>query len=324
MPRREVPKQPRKIEESRKGRVYWKPGNPHPLDILREDLDQLKGQLPDLLTSLLSTAQQTVASLEAILSATAENDDLVAPFSQADHATRKIIIDRFNNRKHLSHLLLAWDCQRYKRLLGRLQTIQAALTLANDLLAAEETLSQEFLASWKGAREELPPEELPSEESSEAPTERTREELRVQGLDEPLTPVVSSVDQARQILRDFEARLPDLRRQLATGTGWFEVFFVPKRRYKAEVIAYAKALKASRKHQIPIPPEVEQAVHLEVRRLVQAGISDFPRELRLEVYDIVEVGPYAKYRWTEGKQTYTISLGLLDDYPPYPFVPQGF
>jgi hypothetical protein len=325
MPRKYIPKEPRRIEEKRKGRVYWQPGEEHPLDILRDDLQQLKDQLPDLLHQLLATAQQTVTRLEEILSATGEGDDFIDSFSQGDRAVRLEIVNRFSDRKHLEHLLLAFSTQRHKRLLGRLQTIQAALTLANDLLAAEETLSQEFLATGTQSQEQEE-EPLPKPKHS-APTNLTRGELRMRGLDEPLTPIVSSVDQARQILRNFEAHLPDLRRQLATGQGWFEVFFVPKRHYKAAVIAYDEALEALRKHKTPIPPEIESAIHPEVARLIRAGVTkhtDFPKELRLEVFDIVKVGPYAKYRWTEGKQTYTISLGLLDDYPPFPFVPEGF
>jgi hypothetical protein len=103
----------------------------------------------------------------------------------------------------------------------------------------------------------------------------------MQGLDEPLTPIVSSVDQCRQILRNFEARLPDLRRQHSTGQGWFEVFSVPKRHSKKEVVAYADALIAWRKHKTPIPPEIRSAVHPEVARLIRAGTTDFPSELRL-------------------------------------------
>lgn len=321
MPRKYIPKEPRRIEKSITGRVYWQPGEEHPLDVLRDDLQQLKGQLPDLLQQLLATAQQTVTRLEEILAATSDSDDFLYSFSQADRTARKIIVDRFSNRKHLEHLLLAWSCQRYKRMLGRLQTIQAALTLASDLLAAEETLSQEFLTTWQNTQEQ---EEEQEEKPRATHANLSRAELRVQGIDEPLAPVVSEVDQARQLLRDFEARLPDLRRQLTTGQGWFEVFHVPKRHFKPTVVAYAKALQALEERKIPIPTEIEQAVHPEVRQLIQAGVSKFPKELRLEVYDIAYVGPYVKYRWTEGKQTYTISLGLLDDYPPFPFTPQGF
>ena len=329
----------RKIEIPQRGRVYWKPGQEHPLDVLYEEEDKVKGQLPGLLEELLSTAQQTTIRLNGILEAARESDDLALLFSEADRKAHHLIVDRFHNRKHYSHLHAAFSVQRYKRLLGRLKTIQAALTLANDLLGAEETLSQEFLATWRQSRqeeaettEEALPQDAQTDEpqrsetdGQEAPQQTlTKEELRVQGLDQPLTEIVSSVDQSRKHLRDFEARLPDLRRQLATGQGWFEIFSVPKRHYKPEVIAYAKALKLERKRKVPIPTEIASAIHPDVARLIQAGVEKFPTELREEVYNITKVGPYVKYRWLEGGRTYTISLGLIDDYPPYPFVPEGF
>lgn len=319
-------KGPRKIEKSETGRVYWKPGKAHPLDVLYEEVDQIKAQLPGLLEELLSTAQQTTIRLNGMLEAARESNDLAALFSEADRQAHHLIVDRFHNRKHYDHLHAAFTLQRYKRLAGRLKTIQAALNLASDLLGAEETLSQEFLTTWRNSQQEEPQgtEEKAEETPLTTQPQLTKEELRVQGLDLPLTEIVSSVDQAREMLRSFEARLPDLRRQLTTGQGWFEIFTVPKRHYKPEVIAYAKALTAWAKKKIPIPPEVEQALNPKVRRLIEAGAEDVPKELRLEVYDIVEVGPYAKYRWTEDGHTYTISLGLIDDYPPHPFVPEGF
>ena len=49
-----------------------------------------------------------------------------------------------------------------------------------------------------------------------------------------------------------------------------------------------------------------------------------PKSLREEIYDITHLGPYVRYRWREAKHISTISLGLLDDDPPYPFIPDGF
>lgn len=340
----------RKIDISQGGRVYWRPGKEHPLDVLYEEVNTMRAQLPGLLEELLSTAQQTTIRLGGVLEAAKESDDLALLFSEADRKAHHLIVDRFNNRKHYDHLHAAFSLQRYKRLIGRLKTIQAALTLANDLLGAEETLSQEFLTTWRQSRqeeaeateeaiqqdaqtteeksEELSDEPLPQQSETDGQKEAqqllTKEELRVQGIEEPLTSIVSSVDQSRKYLRDFEAQLPDLRRQLATGNGWFEVFYVSKRHYKPEIIAYAKALKRERKRKVPIPAEIANAVHPEVVRLIQAGVEKFPTELREEVYDITKVGPYVKYRWLEDGRTYTISLGLIDDYPPYPFVPEGF
>ncbi|MBA2681732.1 MAG: hypothetical protein H0U76_25470 [Ktedonobacteraceae bacterium] len=168
---------------------------------------------------------------------------------------------------------------RIPKFTGRLRTIQAALDLVNGLLDAEETLSQEFVSSWvhqeakaaEATAENKSGDEEPQEEGSEPQPELSREELRTQGLDEPLEPILSSVDQSRRLLREFEAQLPELRRQLASGRGWFEVFYVSKRHYKQEVIAYATALQAFRERGSPIPHNVIDALHPQVARIIQAG-----------------------------------------------------
>jgi len=326
MPRKKTDRGARKIMELLKGRAYWRPGEEHPLDKLFEERDQLRERLLTELARLQVVAQQTEERLRAILDATKTCDDPAALFTPADQAAHQAIFQRFHNRKHYSHLQALFTNQRYKRLAGRLQAIGAALDLANGLLAEEETLSPEYLAAWQQSQDEADQQEdaQVGGPATELAAPLTREELRLQGIEEPLAAITGSAERSRQLLRDFEARLPDLRRQLATGQGWFEVFFVPKRHYKPEVVAYAKALARRRARDTPIPEEVEQAVHPQVRRLIEARVTEFPPELREQVYDIVEVGPYAKYRWHEEKRTYSISLGLEDDYPPFPFVPEGF
>ncbi len=265
--------------------------------------------------------------------------------------------ERFHNRKHLDHLEAVFAVLRRKRLAGRLQAIQAALDLAAGLLAEEESLSQEFLQAVQQAQatalkddapvaaddlapdiEEqseqgdedavLPPEE--DEQGHDAPLEQSpsqrvypllsKEEERVLNLTEPLTPLVTSVQQSRALLRDFEARLPDLRARLAAGNGWFDIFYVTKRRLKQEVGTFLRALRREQKRKIAVPKSVEREVHPEVARFFrQDGELTIPRELVPLIFDFTEHGPYAKYRWRENKRTYTVSLGLDTDYPPMPF-----
>jgi len=324
MPRRRTAKGERKIDKSQKGRVYWRPGEAHPLDVLGEELKELSARLPDQLQQLLVSAQQAEEHLRAILEATHDLEDPTSIFTPAEQAAHTAILQRFGNRKHLEHLLMIFTLQRRKRMLGRLQAAAAALDLANGLLSEEESFSPEIGVAWRLPANQDQEENQMEEPSSEPASPLTKEELRVQGLDEPLTQIISSVEQSRRLLRDFETQLPELRRQLASGQGWFEVFSVPKRHFKQKVVDYAKALQASRKHHTPIPEAIQQAIHPDVAGLIQAGASSFPTTLRDEVYDIVYVGPYVKYRWTEQKRTYSISLGLRDDYPPFPFVPEGF
>ena len=319
MPRKATERGERKFAKQPVG-PYWKPGQPHPLDILDQELAEVHAQVPEVLEALRATAHATQQRLEALLTGELAGMDISAPFSTTEHTANRLIVDRFHNRKHLHHLVTLFAVQRHKRFLGRLHTIQAALDLVNGLLETEETLAQEVLSAWTTA-EQHATQQTNQDEPRPAPT---REQQRTQGLADPLAPLLSSVEHARRRLAEFEGSLPALRQQLASGQGWFEVFFVPKRRYKAEVLAYAQALKAFQKTGRPIPSALVQALHPEVAQILLAGGTTFPRHLRLQVYDILPVGPYAKYRWIDHKHTYTIALGLLDDYPPYPFVPEGF
>jgi hypothetical protein len=80
-------------------------------------------------------------------------------------------------------------------------------------------------------------------------------------------------------------------------------------------------------HALPLSlAEAPQALHLEVAHLLREGIppKDLPPELRDQIYDITQLGPYVRYRWREDKHLSTISLGFLDDDPPRPFSPAGF
>ena len=325
MPRPRKEKGPRKISESKTGRVWWKPGQPHPLDTLDNELKDLRAQLPAEIEAVLEAAHHTEHHLQA-LQQIEQQDDPTATFTAADQLASRIVIERFANRKHEHHLRTLFALQRRKRLMGRLRAIRAALDLANGLLAEDETLSDEFLSTW---REKTAEHHLTSEQGQEKQEriqeeqELSPEELRLKHLDEPLAPMIGSVKQSRQLLRIFEAQLPELRAGLAAGNGWIEIFSVPKRRYKKEVIAYGVAWANHLDHNSPIPPDVEKALDPRIASCVRQN-APIPSELRDLAYDIVYVGPYAKYRWREQKQVYSISLGLLDDYPEYPFTPAGF
>jgi hypothetical protein len=315
MPRQKQEPTERLRPKSQTNRLYWHPGEPHSLDSLKQEVEQVDQLVPDQIQSLLSKAKLTQERLNALLSSEQYQEDTTTPFKAADQQANQIVEKRFGNRKHLQHLQWFFALLRRKRLLGRLQAIEAALDLVNGLLLTEETLTQEFLTALQ-THEETPPIRTPL----------TREEERLQGIGEPLTLIIPSAKQSRQLLTHFEKRLPDLRRHLSLYSGWFEVFYVPKRHYKPTLIAYAESLEQEQKQKIPIPEAVTQALHPEVVGYLRLGImpKDMPKALSDEIYDIIEEGPYVRYRWREQKHIYTISLGLLDDYPPYPFVPSGF
>ncbi len=353
MPRPYKPQGERTISQSKKGRILWRPGRPHPLDVLFEEAKTLRAALPGHLEELLTSAQRVQHRLHTLLDMEQQFDDPAAPISAADRAAFRAVSERFHNRKHLEHLEAVFAVVRRKRLAGRIQAIQAALDLAAGLLAEEDSLSQEFLQAVQQAQATAPTDDLAVAEDEFVPdieegseqeladldqaseSEETdgpqppkqvypllsKEEERVLNLTEPLMPLVTSVEQSRTLLRDFEARLPDLRAQLVASNGWFDIFYVSKRRVKKEVGTFLRALRREQKRNKTVPKSVEQQVHPDVARFFRQveGEPTIPRELVPYIFEFTEYGPYAKYRWRENKRTYTVSLGLDTDYPDLPF-----
>lgn len=88
---------------------------------------------------------------------------------------------------------------------------------------------------------------------------------------------------------------------------------------------HLNALGAWEIAQRPIPEEITRAIPAGVIASIAQGrpLKKLPKDLRDQVFDTTWVGPYARFRWQEREHTYTISLGLIDDYPPMPFMPEG-
>jgi len=149
MPRKPPEGTPYKIAKSEKNRVYWEEGEEHPLNVLFEELAEIRKLIPDGLAALLSSAKRAEEHLRGIMEATQDADDPTALFAATNEKARLALLSRFGNRKHASHLLAVLTIQRYKRLLGRMNAIQAALDLANGLLLEEEAFQEENLAAWR-------------------------------------------------------------------------------------------------------------------------------------------------------------------------------
>ena len=326
MPRREKPVQPRKYEPSREGRVRWRPnkGQKHSLDPLVPQALELREMVPERLQELLQTIVQVQNRL-TILSEIESLDDPSAPFSQADTVAQQAIWDRFKSRKHHEHLQAAFARLRRLRLLSRLEAAQDLLNLAVDLLTEEETLIQEFLASvdealiQKAANILSIPSNLP--ESGQADIEE-HVDWRIQGAKGSIEQFVGSATSTRDRLRAFDECARHIRETLSKGSGWFEVYFTYKKRPKPEVKDYFSAFVLEQQEGIPIPREVLEAVHPVVRArwdevVLYMRDGKLPaKDLAILALDRIPFGPYARYRWREGKgPIYMISLGPLDIEP---------
>jgi hypothetical protein len=186
------------------------------MDVLDREVEALDAQIPEQISHLLTQVQQMQQRLQAILEDEQYQQSPTGPFSVADEQAYGAVKARFRNRKHLKHLQAFFALLRRRRLLGRLRAIEAALQLVNGLTSEEPTLSQQFLAAVHNTNQEKTTEQLP-----EASIQRrlTREEERVEGIDEPVTAFTSSAEQSRRLLTAFEQQLPDLRRHLMAYNG---------------------------------------------------------------------------------------------------------
>ena len=155
MPRPYKPRGDRKIQESKTGRVLWRPGKPHPLDILFEEAATLRKELPGHVEELLSLAQHVQHELVTLLDLEQQFADPAAPLSAADSAAIHAVSERFSNRKHLGHLEAVFAVLRRKRLAGRLQAIRAALDLASGLLGGF-CISPETSTPFRGDMQKPP------------------------------------------------------------------------------------------------------------------------------------------------------------------------
>ena len=330
-PRPYKPKASRVIQESTSGRVFWQSGQPHTLDVLFDEAKLLHEQLPDSLQRMLHSAQHIQTQLAPLLTMDTSFEELFASLDAADQSALHAIAERFSDRKHVDHLAAVFAIVRRKRLLGRLHAIQAALDLALGLLEEEDALSHDSIQSvmatciqQEAAGKHHNSVSLPAQKrntdalSSDFQEPRqvlSKEERRLQGIKQPIIPLVTSTDRSRALLSTFEAHLPELRAQLLAGNGWFEPFFIRKKHLKDAVKVFARALQREKKRDISVPVAIEQAVHPEVVQLLRQGAKSFPKQLQEEVYDYTEYGPYVKYRWRKDKHIYTISMGLRSDYP---------
>jgi len=187
MPRTEQPRGERLRPKSQENRLIWRPGDPHAMDALDKEVQALDAQIPEQISHLLAQVTHTQQRLQAILEHEQYQQSPTGPFSQADEIAYGAVKSRFRNRKHLKHLQSFFALLRRRRLLGRLRAIEAALQLANGLLAEEPTFSQQFLATLHSASAEKAPEHTAEQPPETLGSHLPREVERIQGIEEPVT-----------------------------------------------------------------------------------------------------------------------------------------
>jgi hypothetical protein len=267
----------RRIGRSEAGRIAFRPGKEHPLDVQFKEARQAREQLEEQL-ALFEQELQTLAPLQ----------ELSARIEAEDETLRQFLAARYEDYFHQGHIESTFLWLRRRRAAARVQAARAALSLAQDLLTPDT-----FVDQLQEALNEQPAEDVE--------VDRAR--------------LTGNAKTARDQLAQYEERLQEIRAAITRGNGWIETFFVKKNGFKPEIIKLAYALYWERERGTPVPPEVLAAVHPEIAECIRQRKA-IPLRLKEEATSENTYGPYFKYRWREGNSPiYTISLGRISDRP---------
>jgi hypothetical protein len=267
----------RRIPISGQGRISFRPGGKHPLDVQIKEALRAKEQLEEELERFLVQ-----------LHALAPLEEVADRFEAEDEALRHYLAAHFEDYFHVDHLEATFLWLRRRRALARLQAAQAALNLVQELLTPDP-----FVDELLSLLREHDPEEV----------EVDRGQL------------TGDARAAREQLARFEARLQEIRAAITRGNGWIERYSIHKSGWRPEVVKLAYAFWQERKNGVPVPPELLASVHPEIAECLRDRKA-IPLRLKEEATQETSYGPYYKYRWREGNSPiYTISLGRLSERP---------
>lgn len=239
-------------------------------------------QLPELLAQLVES-QQVPARLAA------EDEDLAA-----------FLAEHYADRKHIEHIQATLLIIRRKGALARVQAAEAALRLAQELLAPDSLIPR--LAELLQAG---------SDPVARADIDREQLTGSPRLLDEQL-------DQVKDRLHEIQAALTQ-------SNGWIDVQYVKRERVRPIIVQYVVALNKQRDDGTPVPEDLEREIDPVLANVIKQR-REIPKELEPLVYETYSYGPYPFFRWREeGKgPIYAISLADVTVEMPERFRMGGF
>lgn len=222
--RPEKPKAERRIKPSGEGRLIFKQGDSHPLDVqfgeacaIGKELTATAAQLPELLAEM-EEFQQVPARLAA------EDEDLST-----------FLGEHYSDRKQVDHIQATLMIFRRKRALARIQAAAAALQLAQELLTSDPLIPRliDLLQAGSGPT---------------ARAEVDRAEL------------AGSPRLLDKQLGQTKAHLHEIQAALTQSSGWIDVQYVKRERVKQEIVKYVLALNKQREDGTPVSEEIEREI----------------------------------------------------------------
>lgn len=299
-PEQQAAAQERRIPRSQKGRLKFRPGDPHALDVQIQEARNYRRLIAAKL-----------AQLQAALSALDTQEDPSAAISDQEAALKSFLWTTYQEHKHREHILATFLAIRRARLLAKLEAAGAALEMAADLLKPDNSLLQELHAAVEHQRQAAarqrqrtpkPPQEEgqqsqaaalvritgADEETVRAQLDAIQAERDQEEADDPTSRIdqrhiYGDVNTARAHLAAFDRQIKTMRAAISPGVGWFEEFYIEKVQLTREARKYI--MRGEK------PPE------------------DVP------TFEGLIYGPYLKYRWQEmtGGPQYTIQMGLIPE-----------
>lgn len=267
----------RRIEPSGEGRISFRPGDKHPLDVQFKEARRVKEQLVEQLERFTE-----------LLHALAPLEEIAGRFENEDEALRHYLAEHYQDYFHVEHLTATFLWLRRRRATARLQAAQAALSLVQELLAPDPFV----------------------DDLLEMVRERAPEDVEVDRAQ-----VTGNAKIMHEQLAHYDAQLQAIRAAITRGNGWIERFYVRKSGWRPEVVKLAYAFWQERKNGVPVPSEVLASVHVEIAECLREQ-KPIPLRLKEEATTETDYGPYFKYRWREGNSPiYTISLGRVSERP---------
>jgi hypothetical protein len=267
----------RRIQSSGRGRISFRPGKEHPMDVQIEEASRAKEQLDEQLAHFAEALRGLVLP-----------EEIASRIAAEDQTLRHFLAEHYSDYFHQDHLEATFLLLRRRRILARLQAAQAALNLVQELLAPDPFV----------------------DDLLEMVRERDPEDVEVDRAH-----VTGDAQAVREQLAHYEAQLQGIRAAISRGNGWIERFYVRKSGFKPEILKLAYAFWKEREQGMPVPPDVLAKVHPDIAECLRER-KPIPLRLKEEATAEMDYGPYYKYRWREGNSPiYTISLGRLSERP---------
>ena len=231
--------QERRIAPSFEGRLKFRPGDPHVLDIQEKEARNYRA----LLVAQVEQLQATHATLDAL-------DDPGVSISQEENALKAFLWETYRDHKHRDHIAATFLAIRRQRLLARLQAATDALQIATDLLQPGETLFHDMRRAVEHLRQEAALRELQSKTEPPMPARQDQDQEEEEGPHIDNRHIYGDLVRSRAQLAEFDSRVQAMRAAISPAIGWFEEFYVKKVRYTA-------AAREFLKRDEPIPADVQ-------------------------------------------------------------------